>query len=528
MTEQGEREHDVEDESDQTEEEGSAPETNGHVHFPDSPPPSPISKRTRRRMMRLGRSDTPRPAGGKGTGRTAMDVWPELLAECKAQGKSVYNLSVRVMCDDPPPSRPIGNAFSANVLLGDRSTSPGDRLYQYVRDNYHLTWAKGPCVYDIQFIWRDSGEYARRGFLQLPDPEEIISLRQNARRMGVYEGAPPDVSRTWEPGINGGPQPPSPPQYGAPPSYLQPPMQPHPEGSPWRRESIEAEQLRAELQRERENAARLQGQMSELLQALREGRMPNPVPGTPIPTPSVSPTTAPQQQAVDLDGVVMRVLDRMGVRPGLGAQQPPATQAAAVPTPVVQMSDTEAVVMRVLGALGIKPGVTPGVGVGAPPLQSTKTVAQEMDAAAETFDRMVSTMQRVRGVGRKLDKIFSGDETPIEVNADIVGGVNQEEGTGKLPFDAVEIPQVKWSDGRPVMFAASRETGKLDPTGALFSNPAVIEKAADGFNRFMGVLGKVVQAAVKAQAEPGAAEVVDEIPADAASAATSSSWPGMG
>jgi hypothetical protein len=554
MTEQDEREHEeIEDDGDQADhEELSASETNGHVHFPESPPPSPQPqpKRTRRRVVRTAANEAPRHPGGKGTGRTAMDVWPELLAECKAQGKSIYNLSVRVVCDDPPPSRPIGNAFSANALLGDRSTSPGDRLFQYVRDNYHLTWAKGPCVYDIQFIWRDSGEYARRGSLQMPDPEEIIALRQNARRMGVYEGAPPEPQRyvppAWEP------PPQQPPQYAMPPAYPHAPPQqrweePHPEQLPsWgrngsNRESIEAEQLRAELQRERENTARLQGQMGELLQALREGRMPGSIapagpptgtPFPPMPPPVPAAPHAQSQQPIDLDGVVMRVLDRMGVRPGMGALPPlqaaiPA--APPVPPPVVQMSDTEAVVMRVLGALGIKAGVTPGVGVGAPPAQqSSKTVAQEMDAAAETFDRMVSTMQRVRGVGRKLDKIFSGDEMPIETNAEIVdSAVPGGEGTGKLPFDAVEIPQVKWADGRPVMFAASRETGKLDPTGALFSNPAVIERAAEGFSRFMGVLGKVVQAAtVKAQGEPGVAEVVDDVPTEAQEVG---SWPsGMG
>jgi hypothetical protein len=534
MTEQDERE--IEDTDDETEQEDLSPsETNGHVHFPDSPPPSPPPKRTRRRALRTVVNGSPRPPGGKGTGRTAMDVWPELLAECKAQGKSVYNLSVRVVCDDPPPSRPIGNAFSANVLLGDRSTSPGDRLYQYVRDNYHLTWAKGPCVYDIQFIWRDNGEYARRGFLQLPDPEEIIALRQNARRMGVYEGAPPEAPR-WDP----------PPQYAAPP-VPQPQHAPRWEepsseqSPPWGRggsgrESIEAEQLRAELQRERENAARLQGQMSELLQAVREGRSvsagapPPSVPVTAPPAPQpISPAAAPPP--IDLDGVVMRVLDRMGIRPGIGAAPPSqaAPTAPPAPPPVVQMSDTEAVVMRVLGALGIKPGVTPGVGVGAPSTQTSRTMAQEMDSAAETFDRMVSTMQRVRGVGRKLDKIFSGDEVPIEAKAELVDA-GREEGAGKLPFDAVEIPQVKWSDGRPVMFAASRETGKLDPTGALFSNPAVVEKMADGFSRFMGVLGKVVQAAVKAQGETNASEVVEDIPPDAQDGGIppSSSWPGMG
>jgi hypothetical protein len=549
MTDQEEREIEETEDSDQEDHEELSPsETNGHVHFPDSPPPTPQpQKRTRRRIVRSAPSEAPaRPTGGKGTGRTAMEVWPELLAECKATGKSPYNLSVRVVCDDPPPSRPIGNAFSANALIGDRSTSPGDRLYQFVRDNYHLTWAKGPCSYDIQFIWRDSGEYARRGSLQMPDPEEIIAMRQNARRMGVYDGAPsPEPQRYVPPAWEPPPQQPPMTQYVPPPSYQQPPPQPrweepHGEPPPWRssgssRESIEAEQLRAELQRERENAARLQGQMSELLQAVREGRTPAatapPAPQVMVPPmpPPVAPAS-PAPQAVDLDGVVMRVLDRMGVRPGVGAPPPPPTAAPPAPPPVVQMSDTEAVVMRVLGALGIKAGVTPGVGVGAPPAQNPRTMAQEMDSAAETFDRMVSTMQRVRGVGRKLDKIFSGDEMPIEANAEVIDDVPKDEGVGKLPFDAVEIPQVKWSDGRPVMFAASRETGKLDPTGALFSNPAVVEKFAEGFSRFMGTLGKVVQAAMKTQnGDPNAAEVVDDIPSDAQEASDGGGWnSGMG
>jgi hypothetical protein len=541
MTDQDEREHDEIDDDISEPEHGdlSQSETNGHVHFPDSPPPAPAPKRTRqRRMVRTVSNESPRPSGGKGTGRTAMEVWPELLAELKAKGKSPYDISVRVVCDDPPPSRPIGNAFSANALLGDRSTSPGDRLYQLIRDNYHLTWAKGPCVYDVQFIWRDSGEYARRGFLQLPDPEEIIAMRQNERRMGVYAGAqavePPRYAPpAWEPP----PTPQAPPQYpqqqyAAPPSYQQPRWE---EDQPWSRnggrESIEAEQLRAELQRERENTARLQGQMTELVQALREGRMPMPS-GTPAPIPAVAPPVpppvpAPQpQQPIDLDGVVMRVLDRMGmIRPGVGAAPPqPVPAVPPAPPPVVQMSDIEAVVMRALGAVGIKAGVTPGVGVGAPP--TPKTMAQEMDAAAETFDRMVSTMQRVRGVGKKLDKIFTGEEMIPEANAELVDDIPKDEGVGKLPFDAVEIPQVKWSDGRPVMFAASRENGKFDPMGWALSNPAFLEKIGEGMSKIGGALGHVVQAAVKAQQYPNApAEVVDEIPSDAQDAG---SWSGMG
>jgi hypothetical protein len=514
MTEQQERTEDQDEDPGHEHEDLATSETNGHVHFPDPPsPPLPTQKRTRR--SRIVSSEAPRPSGGKGTGRTAMEVWPELLAECKSKGESIYNLSVRVVCDDPPPSRPIGNAFSANVLLGDRSTSPGDRLYQYVRDNYHLTWAKGPCVYDIQFIWRNSGGYARRGFLQLPDPEEIIALRQNARRMGVYEGAPPEApprQPAWD----------QPPQYApAPPSYAQPPRweEPHSQQQqqpPWRSSGpIEAEQLRAELQRERENNARLQGQMSEILQAVREGRT---LPA--IATAPTQPAASTQQQPVDLDGVVMRILDRMGVKPGLGAPLPAPAPAA----PAIQMSETEAVVMRVLGALGIKAGVTPGVGVGAPPTTSRT----ELETAVDSFDRMVSNIQRVRGVRRKLDEIFS--DSPGDASAEIVSDVSKEDGTGKLPFDAVEIPQVKWSDGRPVMFAASRETGKLDPTGAFFSNPVVIEKMSEGFSRFMGVLGNVVQAAVKAQTPQAAAEVVEEIPTDAQEVAggIGGGWTGMG
>lgn len=505
MTEQQEEEERGSMSDEEEREELPESETNGHVHFPDSPPPPPPVRR-RRRLMR--NEQAPKPAGGKGTGRTAMDVWPELLAECKATGRSVYNLSVRVVCDDPPPSRPIGNAFSANALLGDRSTSPGDRLYQYIRDNYHLTWAKGPCVYDIQFIWRDSGEYARRGSLQMPDPEEIIALRQNARRMGVYEGPPVEPGPpqryqqppSWEP-------PQQSPQYAPPAQYAPPPRWDEPRTEPpaWRGGggNIEVEQLRAELQRERENTARLQGQMSEILQALREGR-----------SPTVTAAPAPAQPAQDLDGVVMRILDRIGFKP--------TVQPAPAPAVNVQMSDTEAVIMRVLGAMGIKPGVTPGVGVGAAPPQSPRSMADELDSTAKTFDRVLNTMAQFRGFTRKVDKMFGADgEIP---SAELAEEQPAQEGAGKLPFDAVEIPQVKWADGRPVMFAASRETGKLDPTGALFSNPAVIEKAAEGFSRFMGVLGQVVQAAVKPQ--PGVAEVVDEIPAGAQEA--SGGWAGVG
>jgi hypothetical protein len=479
MAQYEDRQHDGPEEPER--DELSSSETNGHVRFPDSPPPTPPIVKRRRRMLR-GDVEEARPAGGKGTGKTAMDVWPELLAECKAQNKSLYTISVRVMCEDPPPSRPIGNAFGANAIIGDGSTSPGDRLYQYIRDNYHLTWARRACVYDIQFIDRDTGAYLRRGFLQLPDPEEIIALRQNEQRMGVYAA---ETSRQPAPVW----QPPPVQQHQLPPQY--------PAAQPSGPRDVELEQVRAELQRERENNARLQGQQSELWQAVRDGRTP------------VMPTATPAPAQSDVETIVMRALERMGIKP---PQQP-------------QMTDTEAVVMRVLGALGIKPGVTPGVGVGAPP--STATPVDELTATAENFKRVLSTMQQFHGFSRQVGKMFGGEA--VEATAELVDDAAGPDGAGKLPFDAVEIPQVKWSDGRPVMFAASRETGRLDPTGALFSNPAVIEKAAEGFTKFMGVLGKVVQAAVKAQGEPGAAEVVDEIPAGAQEATgTGGGWNGLG
>ena len=151
----------------------------------------------------------------------------------------------------------------------------------------------------------------------------------------------------------------------------------------------------------------------------------------------------------------------------------------------------------------------PGVGVGAPP-PNPKSVVDETDAAVNAFERMVTSIARVRGFGKKLDKIFS-DDIP-EVAAEVM----EDAKDGKLPFDAMEIPEVKWSDGRPVMYTADRATGKIDWTAAAFSNPAVVEKVADGFSKFMGVIGKVVQAAAK---QPGAGvggvgepEVVDETP----------------
>jgi len=509
---------------DDDDEDGTDDETsNGHVNFSQAPTPAPSPKPRRPRRGRPGVppgtgawGDAP---GGKGTRVSALEVWPDLLEELTKAGKSPYDLAVRIVCEDPPPTRPIGNAFDASAIVGDRSTSPSDRLFQMVRDNYHMTWAKGPAIYDVQFVWKEGGKIARRCSLQMPHPDEIIAMKQIGA--GGFGGAP-GVGRAPQP-----PQQPWPQPYGpAPQSQSQP--WPQSQSQPWPQpgyapsqsgyaspppQNDETVQLRAELQRERENSARMQGQLDEILKAMREGRVPSAQPpATPAPSPAPAPT--PPTQQVDLDGVVLRILDRMGVKPGIGA---PASAQPVQPA----LDATDTAVLRVLERLGIKPGM-PGIGVGAAP--NPKTVVDETDAAVNAFERMVTSIARVRGFGKKLDRIFS-DEAPI---AEAVAEV-AEEGS-KLPFDAMEIPEVKWSDGRPVMYTADRETGKIDWTAAAFSNPAVVEKVADGFSKFMGTIGKVVQAAAKQQGaglgEPET-EVVDETPAGARDAG-GGGYSGMG
>jgi hypothetical protein len=446
-----------------------------------------------------------------------MEIWPDLLEELKAKGKTPYDLAVRVVCEDPPPTRPIGNAFDASAIVGDRSTSPSDKLFQMVRDNYHMTWAKTPAIYDVQFVWKDGGKIAKRGQLIMPHPDEIIAMKQvgAAGYGGTPGGYRPQLPPQQPPPQWGGSQ------YEAP---QQRPAWPQPGGYPaqpaYSQTSDESVQLRAELQRERENGARMQGQLDELLKAVREGRMPNVGTGQP-PAPAPAAPSPPPQQQVDLDGVVLRILDRMGIKPGFGA--PPAAQQAAVPAQP-QLDPVDMAVLRILDRFGIRPGM-PGIGVGGPPPPpaNPKTVVDETEAAVAAFEKMISAVGRVRGFGKKLDKIFS--EEPIEAVGEVVGDAND----GKLPFDAVAIPEVKWQDGRPVMYTADPKTGKIDWTAAAFANPAVVEKVADGFSRFMGTLGRVVQAASRAQ--QGAeeeTEVVDETPPDAQDAGSGGSWGGLG
>ena len=339
--------------------------SNGHVNFGPTPPVTQVPKTRRPRRGRpggppAGTGAWEGHAGGKGTRISAMEIWPDLLEELNKSGKTTYELAVRVVCEDPPPTRPIGNAFDASAIVGDRSTSPSDRLYQMVRDNYHMTWAKGPAIYDVQFVWKDGGKIARRGSLQMPHPDEIIGMKQVGG--GGFGGTPPR-------GGYGSPAPaqqqpqyaqpqyqPPPTQYGPqfgqpqwqPPGYEQSPRWQPPQQSP---QSDETVQLRAELQRERENSARMQGQLDEILKAMREGRAPNTTPAPAVATPvAAAPAAPPPQQPVDLDGVVFRILDRMGFKPGVGAPPP-----AATPAPV-QLNATDEAVLRVLDRLGIEAG----------------------------------------------------------------------------------------------------------------------------------------------------------------------------
>jgi hypothetical protein len=526
--------HDPGQEEEDEDEDLSSAETNGHVNFGPAPSPTPQPPRQRAPRQRGRRGPAPgkdawgESAGGKGTRVSALEVWPELLEQLKTNGKSPYDIAIRVVCEDPPPTRPIGNAFDASAVVGDRSTSPSDKLYQMVRDHYHMTWAKASCMYDIQFVWKSGGGIARRGSLTMPHPDEIVSQRdnENASR-GRQSGGYP--RQQWN-------DPPQPRQedwrdrererdrdgFGEPPRER--------ERERGRDRETETEwRLRMDLERERENVARLQGQMNEVLAAVREGRMPSQQVSQTQPT--TAPAPAPQAQPqVDLDGVVFRILDRMGFKPGVGtppAAAQPAQPAAQPMQP--QVDAVEAAVLKILGALGIKPG-QPGIGVGAAP-PPARNVVEETDAAVQGFEKMVASIVRMRGLGKKLDTIFGGGEVPVQPSEATAEVIDPEAaaGEGKLPFDAVAIPEVKWSDGRPVMYTADPKTGKVDWTAAAFSNPAVVEKVAEGFTRFMGTLGKVVQASMQGQQTGlGESEVVDDVPDDAQDANANKGGGGWG
>jgi hypothetical protein len=154
-----------------------------------------------------------------------------------------------------------------------------------------------------------------------------------------------------------------------------------------------------------------------------------------------------------------------------GAAQPPSPPAVS----------EDAIVAKVLGALE-KAGVLPKpvaapVGVATPPPAPTPTTSLEK-AFARLMDTAVNTF--IGGVEKNIKQTLTGVGAPPpeeEAESELAEQKPPDDG---LPYRASKVnDEVKWGDGRLVMYAADKETGDFDWKGFLMANPTIAEKGMD-------------------------------------------------
>lgn len=417
------------------------------------------------------------PGSGSWGEEEADRVWPKMIIKMREAtpeqpARTPYEMSIQVIQLAPPPARQIGRAFEASLVVGDRSMSAGDALMRFVTDHYHLPIAKYEAEYEIRFYWKATSDLYGRGRLRLGTPEEIEALRLAEARVRRYY--PTNPSMGIDPyGAYGAPSygPPygaPPPSYGAPPP---PPPAPAPPivGPPPAGGSDGDVDLRVQLHDARQHAARVEGQLHEMYAAMREGRLPRPLNETGVaaaaaPAPPPAPPAVSEEEQQDR---LLFKLARMGVISINGGNVGPPV--AAAPPPPVYVSPP------------------------APPPVAARTSA---DIAAETTDSLkslktlVATVRELRGLSKVIDGVLGGTADAGEAVAEVIS-----EGA-EIPFATAAIPEAKWANGLPIMYAQDKRTGKFSWTGVGMANASVVqpavEKVIEGVVDLLGGLGKIV------------------------------------
>jgi hypothetical protein len=358
-------------------------------------------------------------------------LWGEILQKMQSTGTTPYEMKISVSINNPADgglSQKL-TEFEASSVMGGGDLSPSEALTRRVEDAVHLpSGYPGPRQYQIRFLWKNNSHIYAMGLLNLPSPQQILAIRaqQNAETTDHAPmpglGQPPRQPQQ-QPAWQG---PYYPPQYGYPGQQPQPPYMPPGYPPPY---SGEMEQLRGELQREREQNARNQGMLEEIIRAQREGRAPN------VPPPAPPAATA-----------------------GLGAPPPQAIDVAAA----IKAGIVEAVTL-----LG-------GVGMGRPQTQTSAMEASLLKATNEMVSGILhATLKQVsKGMERGVIGLGAPEEEEAEP-APIVPPPDPKDG---LPFEAIELAQT-WPNGSKVVYARSKETGGIHPLGAVMGNPYVMEQS---------------------------------------------------
>jgi hypothetical protein len=427
-------------------------------------------------------------------------VWNELVAWLPSAGLTPRDIAIQVRRVAPPaPSGeplPIGRAFGGEMVSGNNTEPPGSALVQFVMRYMHMPLTQTPASYDLMFMRKATGAQLATGRLALPSAQDCQAMLQAGEQAGLgAPGAPPQ--QMWQPPPMY-PQGPGLPQgypwpsqgTGYPQTY--PSAQFGPPPQPTAPQGFAAPGMDPGVMNE---LAYLRGALGEALNAAREGRQPN-LPGS--APPPAAPTGTGGLTDLDVDRIAARVATMMGaVAKTVGAPPapPPSVPTVAAPPPDSSLEGmmrtavagmTKRIFDTALGS--VEKSVTRSIGIGGLPGGSEDDGDEERPAPAEII--------------------------PPEKPEDMV------------PWKVGDVG-ANWSNGSPVKIAMNKETGKLDPMGLAFANPAVAEKLIDVANG----LGMALQDAIKNfGAKPGVGappqpspHVVHSIPAGAVDATVGAS-----
>jgi hypothetical protein len=449
-----------------------------------APKPKPAKKAAKRPPPLAGVGAAPQQFQRESSEADA--VWNELCAYLAENGMGPDAISIAVTRVLPPtPSGgavTLGQSFNGSAVSGNGVMPPGDALREYITRYYHLRSAvQGPATYDITFSHK-TGQYISKGRLNLPSQAECISLMEAAEQAQAEQqgggamgmGAPPKF-RQQAPAGRGYQEPPArePPAR----SWDQPPPGiGYPQMGPDRAMMAELSYLRGSLQ--------------EALSAAREGRQPQiqaPPPGVAAPP---APPFNEEAMAQRITANVLMALRQAGI--GGVASAPVAAPIATAPAAAA-----------------------------APPSQATATVGGLAGVVEGMVGKLLETA--IKQVGVSMEKSITG-----------VGAPPQEEETDEpetpptpenpadaIPWTVADVGS-SWGNGQPVKVAIDKESGKIDPMGVAFANPALAEALVP----MVQGLGKALQDALGRMATPpGAPHVVRHIPQAAVPAGFASAPP---
>lgn len=432
---------------------------------------------------------------GEGPGKAPFEnrdaelLWPEILGKLPPMGHSAYDLMVRVLRVDPPPREQIGRAFESSAVRGDGgSLIPGDALISYVTQYYHVPFQQGPAQYELQWVWKSTGQIFAMGTLRLPSRDAISAAYAAEWQRRQQEGAGNAAPGVMPPGM----VPPAPPPmgFGAPPAQqqVQQPTQ----------------------QQQAQQPQPFYGYPSPY------GYNPYPVPQQPAQQPAQPPARDPE---IDLMREEMREIKQLlresitakrdeglaEIREllrqrevGVGAAPTgPSTQSVQPLTEVdvtrIALQTTAQAVKQALAEFGFLPGQQrPGVGAPAasvaPVAPAAPNPVSQAVAGLDALEALTSLFDRSRRVTRRLEEgVMARRREEREEDREGVGAeVEQQQVQPEQPQMGVALVDVgtTWRDGRPVKAAVDPETGKFvfDQQGLMgiaLGNPIIGEGILD-------------------------------------------------